>query len=255
MRLIPEGLLHQLTGREGDIPRPGFDRWAKAKKLKAGESYTFIQTGMMDIITPMALQLAFSIDGIDFSPIVPLTASQHAIVVITKSVDVKSGAFNETYDLTPGNGMPICSLIARALAVTVQNVPDSGSPDLWVHAAACPTTMIDCNSIVANPDSPWNDVVTDTFPANTAGPFVALPASTGAKQIIIQNNTAVPLYLGFGSFNPTPGPPPFSNMVLPGGINAIWESQLGAFIGAVNAAFGPGGLATEYATFTRGISL
>jgi hypothetical protein len=255
MREIPEGLLYELTGRTGDLPRPGFDRWAKAKKLKAGESYTFIQTGMLDIITPMALQLAFSIDGINFTPIVPITASQHAIVTVTKSVDVKSGAFVESFDLTPGNGMPICSLIARALTVTVQNVPDSGTPDLWVHAAACPTTMIDCGSITSNPDSPWNDVITDTFPANTPGNFVALPASNGAKQVIVQNNSAVSLYLGFGTFIPSPGPPPFSNLILPGGIHAIWESQLGAFIGAVNAAFGPGGLATDFATFTRGITL
>ena len=252
MRLIPESLLYELMGRTGDMPLPGNNRWGNAKKLEKGESYTFVNTEMLPIITPMAIQLSFSLDGVTFSPAVPLTFANNIQVDIIKGIDVKSGAFNETTVLIPGESLPFCSLIAKAVTVSVTN-QDEGGGAIWVHCAVCPTTMIDCGSVTAGNDQSWNDVSSISFAADTAGPFVALPANTGARQIIIQNNTAVPLYLGFGAFIPNPGPPPFSNMILPGGINAIWESQLGAFTGAIRAAFGPGGLSTEFATFTRGI--
>lgn len=254
MRLIPESLLYELTGRAGDLPQPGNDRWGKARKLVGGESYTFISTGMMPLVTPMALQLSFSLDGVVFTPALPLGFPNNIGVVITKAVDVKSGAFTETTVLTPGESMPFCTLIAKALTVTIQNTIEA-SPDLWVHCVACPTETIDCGSVTVAADSPWNDVVSVSFPANTPGNFIALGASNGARQVIVQNNTSVPLYLGFGSFIPSPGPPPFSNLILPGGINAVWESQLNAFKGNIRGAFGPGGLATEFATFTRGVSV
>ncbi len=253
MRLIPEGLLHELTGRDGDIPQAGRDRWGKAKRLKPGESYTFINTVMRDIVCPMALQIAFSIDGKNFTPNVPTFAPNNVQVDVLKAVDVKSGAFNETTVLNPGDALPFCSLIAKALTVNITNLTETVGSDIYVHAVACPTTMVDCGSITNDVNSPWNDVISIAYAANTVGVFNPLIPFSTSKQTIIQNNTAVPLYLGFGSFIPNPGPPPFSNMVLPGGINAIWESQLGAFIGAVNAAFGPGGVGTEYATFSRGI--
>lgn len=254
MRLIPESLIYQLMGRPGDLPPPGNNRWGKSHMLTGGESYTFINTDMLPLVTPMALQLSFSLDGVVFSPTLPLGFGGVLGVTVTKAVDVKSGAFVETTTLNPGDPMPFCSLIAKALTVTISNTSEA-APDIWVHCVACPTEMVDCGSITEGADTSWNDVVSVSFAADTVGSFVALTASTGARQIIIQNNTTVPLYLGFGAFVPAPGPPPFSNLILPGGINAVWESQLNAFKGMIRGAFGPGGSATDFATFTRGVNL
>lgn len=253
MRLIPESLLYELMGRTGDMPQPGNNRWGKAQRLKGGSSYTFVNTEMLPMVTPMALSISFSLDGINFSPVVPLAFGGVIGVTLMKAVDVKAGAFNESFALNPGEAMPFCSLIAKALTVSIDNTSEA-APDIWVHAVACPTEMIDCGSVTVGADTSWTDVVSVSFAANTIGNFIALDASNGARQVIVQNNTSVPLYLGFGSFIPSPGPPPFSNLILPGGINAVWESQLNAFKGTIRGAFGPGGSGTEFATFTRGVS-
>jgi hypothetical protein len=257
MRLIPEGLLQKLYPRQGDQPPPSGldrDRWGKAKLLTPGMAYTFVQTSQQPIIGAIGLQVAFSLDNIIYTPFVPGIGSNSVVVKLTKAIDIKSGAFIETYTLSPNESMPFCTLIAKALTVEISIPGSVAPPGLWVHCAACPVETLDCDSVI-NPATvnSWSDVESLSVASNTVGEFVALAANPTRKQVIIQNNSAAPLYLGFGSFIPAIGPPPASNMILPPGINAIWESFPWAFTGAVNAVFGPGGSATTYATFTQGI--
>jgi hypothetical protein len=209
---------------------------------------------MGPIITPMALEISFSIDGVTFTPQVPLTYANQVAVVITKAVDIKSGAFTETTILNPGEGLPFCTLIARALTVTVSIFGESAG-ELFVHCAACPTQTVDCESIASPANAAWNDVDTTKFAADTVGAFSALVASPSTKQVIIQNDTATDLLIGFGSLIPGLGPPPTANIVLPGGFHGVWESFPGAMVGAVHGIFAAGGSATEFATFTRGIAV
>lgn len=249
----PDEQLANLIGRPGDIPRPGNDRWGKSKLLAPGDSYTFINVGMQPMVGAMGLQLTFSIDGIHFTSFVPAIGSNSVVVDIIRGVDVKSGAFNETVVLSPNESMPFCTLIAKSLTVSVSIPASVAPPGLYVHAVACPVETLDCESIITPAPTSWSDVNSLSVAANTAGSFLALAADPSAKQLFIQNNSAVDLLLGFGSFIPSLGPPPLSNMLLPGGIHAIWESQLGAFVGAVHAIFAGGGSASQFATFTRGI--
>jgi hypothetical protein len=251
----PDEQLQAIMGRSGELPAPGNDRWAKSQRLTIQQpSYTFVNTGYLPIVTPMALQLEFSIDGDTYTAAVPPAYTGRVDVTITKASDVKSGAFSQDIVLNPGDSMPFCTLLARALTVSVLLLDEAAGP-LFVHCVAAPTQTVDCGSITNPSDSPWNDVFTVRVPANTVGVFFPLPASPQARQVIIQNNSSVNLLLGFGSLIPSLGPPPVSNLILPGGFNATWESQLGAFVGAVHGIFAAGGLATEYATFTRGISV
>lgn len=252
MRLIPEGLLHHLLGREGDLPLPGMNRWGNVKRLVAGESYTFINTEMLPIVTPMAVQLAFSLDGVTFTPFVPAAAINSVQVDVIRAVDVQSGPFNDQIVLAPGDAMPFCTTIAKAITISVTNLKEGGGP-IWVQVVVCPTDMIDCESITGA-GGPWDDVTTATFPASTVGVFDGVIASTGVRQVIIQNNTATDLLLGFGSNAPSLSPF-HCNIYLPGGSHAVWESQLGAFTGRVRGLFAAVGLATEFATFTRGINV
>jgi|HubBroStandDraft_5_1064220.scaffolds.fasta_scaffold00702_11 hypothetical protein len=255
MRLIPENTLRFLMQRPGEIPPPGNDRWGKSVALTpAAPSYCVVNTGMLgDVPTPVALQFEFSLDNQTYSATVPAAFPGIVAVDIMKAVDVKAGGFSSEILLHAGDSMPFCTLLAMALTVNV-SISGEGGTTLYVHAVAAPVQTIDCASVTDVPDSPWDDVFTARFPADTGGEFLALPASTAAKQIFIQNNAAVDLYIGFGSLIPSLGPPPVYNMILPGGIHAIYESQLGAFTGAVNAIFAAGGSATDYAVFTRGIS-
>lgn len=248
----PDEQLAALIGRPGDLPRPGNDRWGNSKGLKPGENYTFVSVGMQPMIGAMALQLTFSLDNIHFSPEVPPLGSNTVMVTMIRAIDTKSGAFTEVQGLSPGETMPFCTFIAKGVVVSVQSPPALGQT-LFVHCAVCPVQTMDCESLIAPASTTWADVESLSVPANTGGSFLALAANPDAKQIFIQNNSAVDLLLGFGSFVPALGPPPLSNMILPGGIHAIWESQLGAFVGAIHAIFAGGGVGTEFATFTRGV--
>lgn len=255
MRLIPEDLLRTLMGRPGEIPAPGNDRWGKSVQLTPQtETYCVVNTGMLgDVPTAVALQLSFSLDDETYTPEVPAAFPGLVSVDLIKAVDVKSGGFRESVLLNPGEAMPFCTLLARALTVNV-SISGEGVTGLYVHAVAAPVQTIDCESITNTPNSPWSDVNTLRVAANTAGAFVGLAASPAAKQIFIQNNSAVDLLLGFGSLIPSLGPPPIYNFILPGGIHAIYESVPGAFIGKVRAIFAAGGVSTDYAVFTRGIT-
>jgi len=252
MRLIPEGMLHQLMGRPGDLPTPGHDRWGKSKQLAAGESYAFIYTGYLPIITPIAVQASFSTDGVLFSPILPSFVGNPVQIDLIRAVDVKSGAFNESFIINPGEGLPFCTTIARSLNINVTNLKEGGG-SIWVNLAACPVTTVDCDA--ANM-GPWANVETHSYAADTGvgAAFTALVGSNGTKQVYVQNNTSSDLYLGFGTLNPAAGPPPVSNIILPKSIHAIWESSPGEFVGQINACFVPAGPSTEFATFTRGIT-
>jgi hypothetical protein len=203
----------------------------------------------------MAIQLSFSLDDTVYTPFIPLAyAGTGVIVDLIKAVDVKSGAFRESYGIATGAALPFCTLITRGLTVNVSLVGE-GAPPLFVHCVVCPTETVDCESIASPANAAWNDVDTTKFAANTVGAFSALLANSSTKQVIIQNDTATDLLIGFGSLIPGLGPPPTRNLVLPGGFHSVWESFPGAMVGAVHGIFAGGGSATEFATFTRGITV
>lgn len=256
----PDDQLQAIMGRSGELPKPGNNRWGKSQLLSTNPtrgqpSYAFVSVAeYLPMITPMALQVSFSLDGVTFSPTVPAAYTGALVVEVIRAVDVKSGPFREVFVLNPGDAMPFCTFIARGVTVNIGLINEA-APDIFVHAAACPTQTIDCDAIVPPSTTAWNDVETLRVPADTGGAFVALAAAPGTRQIFIQNNSATDLLLGFGSLIPSNGPPPVYNMILPGGIHAIYESQLGAFVGEVRGIFAAVGSATEYAVFTRGVTV
>ena len=252
----PDEVLQALMQRPGEIPTPGNDRWGKSQLLTVAQpSYTFANVGYRGgTPTPMAIQMSFSLDGIIYTPQIPSTYAGSITIGLIKAVDVKAGSFREDTVLTGGQALPFCTLITNGITVNIGLNGEGAAVPLFVHCVICPAETVDCASVTSPPDSPWNDVQTASFPADTVGAFLALDASTGTKQLFIQNNSAVDLLIGFGSVTPDLGPPPVSNLILPGGLHSVWESQLGAFTGKVRAIFAAGGLSTEYATFTRGIS-
>lgn len=255
----PDDQLANLIGRPGDIPKPDNNRWGKSQLLstdptRGKPSYAFVSVAeMLPFITPMAIQFAFSLDGVTFTPQVPAAYTGALVVTVLRAVDVKSGVFEEQFVLNPGDAMPFCTTIARGLTVNVELINEA-APDIFVHVAATPTSMVDCDSLIPANDSPWTDVETNRVPANSGGAFTALAADPATRQIFIQNNSAVDLLVGFGSLTPALGPPPVYNLILPGGFHGVYESQLGAFKGKVSAIFASGGVATDYAVFTRGIA-
>jgi hypothetical protein len=256
MRLIPEDLLRSLMQRGGELPPPGNDRWGKAVKLDLRTpSYCVVNVGYSGSVpTPWALSLSFSLDNKTYTPSVPPTYTGNILVEVIRAADVKAGPLADTYLLKPGDALPVCTFLGAALTVNVTALGEP-TPDIFVHAIAAPTTMVDCDSIVgpgANEDA-WNDVSATSAAASTVGVFTPIAADPTTKSIIVQNNTNTDLLLGLGSFLPGNGPPPFSNIILPGGLNAIWSVE--GFTGAINAIFAAVGSAAQYATFTRGIKV
>lgn len=243
----PDEQLELLTGRPGEMQTPGDDRWGNVKLLKGGQTNTFANTTMQPIVTPMAIQLAFSLDGLTFTPNVPAAATGNILVDIIKAIDVKSGPAVESVTLAPGAAMPFCTVIAKAISVNVTNVGEGSTP-IFVMCVVCPTTMVDCGSI-ANPNP-------DGYSTTAIGRFAAVAASVYHQaaqptrvQFYIQNRSAANLFVAFGpTVSIAPGAE-VATFVLPGGISAVQENS--GYQGPITFQFDAND-ATGYALLTTG---
>lgn len=219
----PDEQLMALMARPGELPAPGNDRWGNAKLLQGGQTNTFVNTVMQPMVTPMAIQLEFSLDGLTFSPSVPATLGNNVQVELLKAVDVKSGPFREVVTLAPGDTLPFCTLLAKAVTVNVSNVGEAASP-LFVHCVVAPTTMIDCTS-VSNPNPDGYSTATSTRLAAVAANVYHQAAQPTRAQFYIQNRAASDLYIGFGATVDTAPGAESAAIILPGGISAIAENS------------------------------
>lgn len=229
--------------------------WGKAVKLTAStglKAMTVVQTGPLDMITPIAFQFTFSLDGANFSPTLPV-GSNPIDIQLVRSIDPHTGPFIETFGLDEGDGVPLCQVIARALTIGVRLTGENPA-DLYVHAAAAPVTAIDCEAInpVAGSDV-YTDVEAFQLAASTVVATLCRAADPRIRSTIVQNLSATDVYLGLGSFIPTVGPPSASSIVLPGGQKAVWASGSN-FRGDIRAIFPSGGSASEFVTFTTGLA-
>lgn len=226
----PDEQLIALMGRPGDMPSPGNNRWGNALLLRGGQSYTFAQVGLdaagaSDFPSPMAIALAFSADGLNYSPAIPPIAGLGTITVqIIKSVDVKQKApMVQTYTLGVGDTLPICTFLARGVTVIISNDGES-APAVWVNCTVAPTQTVDCTSI-ANPVDGGYSTATSTRLAAVAATIYTQPAQPTRAQFYIQNRSTADLFVSFGAtVDTTPGSE-LATFVLPGGQSASHENS------------------------------
>jgi hypothetical protein len=215
-------------------------RWGSTAQIPPGGTATLILTRETPINEPIAYQLRFAeTPSGPFTPALTANASTGAIINLLKSVDVKAGAANEQFSLFPGQTQPSCVLICRKLVITIQNLSQPGTDPgdnvtLYVEAAACPVTNVDCGEIVP-------DETTGGYPNATTVSFTAstdittfLAANTARKQFFLQNlSTNATLFFCLGTINPEV---PIA-LSLPPGLSAIYESPLNGYTGVVQGVW------------------
>lgn len=218
-----------------------------------------VQTEVFPRPFPWAIQARFSTDGVNFTPTIPGTWTGQLLVDFIKSFDVKTGPARESFTLEPGDGLPICALISRALTVNLTLLGE-GALQLWVQFVVCPTTMIDCDELNPTPTptptpstpAPYGIAVPNVstrFPAVTATDY-SIPAEPTRAILTIVNQSAVDLFVLFGAgpAQITPGDE-LATVVLPA--NAFAGYELAGYVGVVAFKFAaddsPG-----YALVTRG---
>lgn len=264
MKNVPDSLLPTLRGRANELPHPGTSRWGKVARLATGTQVnsqnkhgrlTFVQTEVIaPTPTPIAIKVRFSLDGLTYAPEVPATFGGNVIVDLIETIDMKSGAFLESFTLAPGDPMPICAIMACALNLSVSL--DAEDAVLFVEVVAAPTTMIDCADVVgpANTttttptgwDTTFSSVV--RYDALTA-PTYTLAAKPKRAYLTIANQSAANLFIKLGAgVDITPGTE-VATIVLPPGAFAGYEVL--RFVGVVEFKFDDDD-ATGYALVTEG---
>lgn len=233
-----------LGPRQGDIRRrhnPN-SRWGSTVILKPQQSQTVISTEMFDSNIPIAVQLRWALNShAPYTPVFP--GGTGARVELLKSIDLKAGAANESFDINPNQVQPFCVIICRQLAVTVKNLstsdPDSGD-NVLLHAAACVVQSVDCNDILAFGNG-YSKVTQQQFiQTQSSTPLLALAPNSRRAQFFVQNtSTDSDIIIQWGS-DAGFGPPAKGVMILPAGIDGIYESPVGAWTGEVTISFSNG---------------
>lgn len=248
-----------LVPRRGDdLPGlGGFNTpWGKVHQLtQQAPSLTFVITPVFEQPIPMAIQLRFSLDGITYTPHVPstYTAARGVEFTLIRSIDPKSGQFQESFELLADDAQPFCSVIARSLTVGARLTTDSpGSyTPLYVQCVVCPVSNIDCDA-VSPPVAPvpgFADATIARFAAQTLLPTVILPNPRRAL-FSISNMSAANLYVALaGTVNITPASE-FATVVIPGNVAGGYSVE--NYRGAIAFQFDADD-ATGYAVKTEGI--
>lgn len=233
-----------LDPRRGDNALAHYNqnaRWGSTAILPPGRSATLIFTDDREINEPIAYQLLFAANDPagPFSPLFPIAASTGAVLVISRSVDIKAGPAVEAVNLFPGDSQPQCVVICRKLVITIDNLSQPGvdpgdNVTLYVQAAACPVTNIDCGEII--PDGGelgYPNATTVEFTASTIT-RTFLAANPKRRQFFVQNlSTNATLFFCLGVINPE-APVALS---LPPGLSAIYESPLNGYDGIVQGVW------------------
>jgi hypothetical protein len=266
MKNVPDELLPALRGAVNELPDPGPNRWGKAALLHLSalnneaprKSLTFIATGALRQITPMAVSLKFSVDGKTFTPDVPLAYTGEVQVEIIQMVDVKSGAFRESFELVGGETQPFCSVMCMALQVTVSITADDNGQFLYVHAVAAPTQTMDCRDIIG-PDSggettakpePIPSTVITRYEASTT-PITLAADELRAYFLMTNQSTLANLFIALGpGVSTTPGGES-ATIVLPPNSFAGYEIAL-PYTGEISFAWDDDD-AEGYGLVTRGL--
>lgn len=227
MKNVPDDLLRDLRGRSNELPHAGDARWGKVERLATGtqvvagkpqRSLSFIQTGIIaSAPTPIAIKIRFSLDGITYTPEVPATFGGNVVVKLIETIDMKTGAFLESFTLAPGDTQSFCTIMAMGLDLSV--ALDAEDAALFVEVVAAPTTMIDCGDIIPPPPTRPTGYATRTitrFAAVTANTY-NISANASRAMLTVVNQSAANLFVALGTgVTITPGAE-FATVVLPPG--------------------------------------
>lgn len=263
MKNVPDWMLGMMRQAVGDLPiMPDVSRWGKVKALSTQlippppiqklDHLTFVSTDYLPIITPIAVELRFSLDGVTYTPQVPPTSGSVVQVKLTEAIDQKTGAFIETFLLNPGDRQSFCTVLAKQLTIDVQLIGEEQL--LWIAVIAAPVQTADCGDITGNPGG---DVVS-VAGYSTSGPVLTYQASTfvfpgtltllapnaNRRQFYVQNNSDTDLGLLLDSTGPGPSWTPGSerlSLIVPGGGNLAYESFVGCYRGVIKGSMRPGG--------------
>jgi len=218
--------------------------WGKVVKLSltAGVGVSLRSAGLVATEAfprpfPWAIQARFSTDGVTFTPTIPATWTGQIRFDFVKSFDVKTGVAKESFILDPGDGLPLCALIARALTVTATLLGE-GALDIWVQFVVCPTTAIECGELSPSSPVPTFGITTPNivtrFPAVAAVDY-EIPAEPTRAVITFANMSAVDLFvcLAVGA-NATVGDE-LATIVLPA--NAVAGYEIAGYVGVVTFKF------------------
>jgi hypothetical protein len=198
------------------------------------KTITLVSTPQYPTNIPIAYQLRFGDQdtGGLLSPFVPAGVDGVQINLI-KSIDPKAGAAIESFTLGGGEAQSTCMVIARALMITATIIGSEGV-SLVVQAAVCPTQTADCAELTGN-NLPYAHSAMQFFPASSSTTIFAA-AHTTRKQFIVQNtSTNSSLIIAFGAGASFTGP--VGTVVLPPGVDGVYESPLGGYAGLVTGAW------------------
>lgn len=230
--------------------------WGKTVGLDPGKSVTAISTQGFPMNVVMAFQLRFSESANGpFTATLPATGAFNGVTVkLMKSIDLKAGKAEETFDILPGFSQGVCTVICRQLSIALTAFGDN-LQTLFIQVAACVVETVDCNDLAPNPPTPPGepvliegysgtistrfDIASIVYPGNVT----LLIPNPVRRQFFVQNygDTDVGiLFADGGAINWTPGSEHLS-VVLPGGFSAVYESPVGCFRGRIFASTKPGG--------------
>lgn len=203
---------------------------------------------------PIAFQLRFSVDGVNFSRVMP--AGGGVDVTLYKSFDIKAGIASESFGIDPTFAQPMCMVIARQLTIVMKRA-ETAISDVYVQAVACETNSVDCNELIdpaTNSPTPAGFTMSPPngtrYPANAS--LVSGAADSKRAILIFANMAAVDLFVNLGDDNvdPTPGSERAS-IVLPGGVSSGFS--IDNYRGAFSFQYADGSDATNgYALVTIG---
>jgi len=259
---VPDDLLREARGRNNELPRASPGRWGKVERLATGtqvvagkpqQILSFVQTGIIaDQPTPIAIKIRFSLDGLTYTPEVPSTFGGNVIVKLIETIDMKTGAFLESFTLAPGDAQSFCSIMAMGLDLSV--ALDGEDIALFVEVVAAPTTMVDCNDIVPPPPTTTTPAIIqpntqraryDAVTANTYN----IPVTAKRGYFLITNMSAANLFVSLGGdVDITPGSE-LATIVLPPGAFAGYEAL--NYMGSITFRFDADD-ASGYALTTEG---
>lgn len=240
-------------GDERVDPRMFNHPWGKVLKLTADKpSAALVQTESFPRPFPWAIQARFSVDGITFTPTVPASWGGTVTFRFVKSFDIKTGPAPETFVLEAEDALPICSLIARSLAVSVR-IDGESVLNLWIQFVVCPTQQIDCAELVPVPPvvpAGFDTTLTTRDPADSSVTYT-VPANPNRAYFVITNQSSAPLFVHLGVGVVTDEGLEFATIVLPG--NAVGGYEVLNYRGVITWKFADDD-ATGYALATEGIA-
>jgi hypothetical protein len=198
-----------------------------SKGIPAQLTDQLVQTEAYPRPFPWAIQARFSLDGVTYTPRVPATWGGTVTFKFRKSFDLKTGQATETAVLIADQALPLCSIIARALAVSV-TIEGESVLDLYVQFVVCPTQQIDCTELVGEGTAgPSEAEITTFIPTEDsigAPGVLVLGRNANRKMLIFENNAETACYIALSNNDLGAAPPgsevPRWSILLPPGISA-----------------------------------